>query len=65
MSSMGALQREVNPIGECVEQCQIDIRESLQYYHPKPDDEDNFFFIITYYCFFRTILICNDILCIS
>jgi hypothetical protein len=40
MSSMGALQREVNLIGECVEQCQIDIRECLQYHHPKPDDED-------------------------
>jgi hypothetical protein len=24
----------------CVEQCQIDIRECLQYHHPKPDDED-------------------------
>jgi hypothetical protein len=40
MSSMGALQREVNLIGEHVEQCQIDIRECLQYHHPKPDDED-------------------------
>jgi hypothetical protein len=40
MSSMGALQREVNLIGERVEQCQIDIREYLQYYHPKPYDED-------------------------
>jgi len=40
MSSMGALQREVNLIGERVEQCQIDIRECLQYHHPKLDDED-------------------------
>jgi hypothetical protein len=40
MSSMGALQREVNLIGERVEQCQIDIRECLQYHHPKPNDED-------------------------
>jgi hypothetical protein len=40
MSSMGALQREVNLIGERVEQCQIDIRECLQYHHPKPDEED-------------------------
>jgi hypothetical protein len=35
MSSMGALQREVNLIEERVEQCQIDIRECLQYHHPK------------------------------
>jgi hypothetical protein len=40
MSSMGALQREVNLIGERVEQCQIDIRECLQHHHPKLDDED-------------------------
>jgi hypothetical protein len=40
MSSMGALQGEANLIGERVEQCQIDIRECLQYYHPKPNDED-------------------------
>jgi hypothetical protein len=40
MSSMGALQREVNLIGEHVEQCQIDIRECLQYHHPKPDEDD-------------------------
>jgi hypothetical protein len=40
MSSMGALQHEVNLIGERVEQCQIDIRECLQYHHPKPDVED-------------------------
>jgi hypothetical protein len=39
MSSMGSLQREVNPIGERVEQCQIDIRECLKYHHPKPDEE--------------------------
>jgi hypothetical protein len=40
MSSMGALQREVTLIGERVEQCQIDIRECLQYHHPSADDED-------------------------
>jgi hypothetical protein len=40
MSSMEALQREVNLIGERVEQFQINIRECLQYHHPKPDDED-------------------------
>jgi hypothetical protein len=40
MSSMGALQQEVNLIGKRVEQCQIDIRECLRYHHPKPDDED-------------------------
>jgi hypothetical protein len=40
MSSLGALQREVNLIGQHVEQFQIDIRECLQYHHPKPDDED-------------------------
>jgi len=34
MSSIGALQLEVNLIGERVEQCQIDIRECLQYHHP-------------------------------
>jgi hypothetical protein len=39
LSSIGALQRKVNLIGERVEQYQIDIRECLQY-HPKPDDED-------------------------
>jgi hypothetical protein len=38
--SMGALQCEVNLIGERVEQCQIDIRECLLYHHPMPDDED-------------------------
>jgi hypothetical protein len=41
MSSMGALQQEVNLIGERVEQSQIDIRECLKYYHPKPDDDDD------------------------
>jgi hypothetical protein len=51
MSSMGALQREVDLIGECVQQCQIDIRECLQYHHPKPDDEDSIFFF-TYYCLY-------------
>jgi hypothetical protein len=39
MSSMGALQREVNLIGERVEQSQIDIQEFLKYHHPKPDDD--------------------------
>jgi hypothetical protein len=46
MSSMRALQHEVNLIGERVEQCQIDIRECLQYHHPKPDDEDYFFLLL-------------------
>jgi hypothetical protein len=46
MSSMGALLREVNLIGERVEQCQIDIRECLQYHHPKPDDGDWFFYLL-------------------
>jgi hypothetical protein len=40
MSSMGALQLDVSLIGECVEQCQIDIRECLQYHHPTSDDEN-------------------------
>lgn len=44
MSSMGAFWREVNLIGEHVEQCQIDIRECLQYHHPKPNNEDCLFF---------------------
>jgi hypothetical protein len=46
MSSMGALQREVNLIGEHVEQCQIDIKECLQYHHPKPNDDDWFFIVL-------------------
>jgi hypothetical protein len=41
MSSMGVLQREVNLIGERVEQSQIDIRECLKYHHPKPDDDED------------------------
>jgi hypothetical protein len=41
MSSMRALQREVNLIGEHVEKIQIDIRECLKYHHPKPDDDDD------------------------
>jgi len=41
MSFMGALQWEVHLIGERVEQCQIDIRECLQYHHPKPDDDED------------------------
>jgi len=40
MTSMSALQREVNLIGERVEQSQIDIRECLKYHHPKPHDDD-------------------------
>jgi len=46
MSSMGALQREVNLIGESVEQCQIDIRECLQYHHPNLMMMTDFFFCI-------------------
>jgi len=46
MSSMGALQWEVNLIGERVEQCQIDISECLQYHHSKPDDKVYFFFFL-------------------
>jgi hypothetical protein len=49
MSSMGALQHEVNLIGEHVEQYQIDIREYLQYHHPKPNDEDRLFLLIIVY----------------
>jgi hypothetical protein len=41
MTSMSALQWEVNLIGECVEQSQIDIRECLKYHHPKPHDDDD------------------------
>jgi hypothetical protein len=41
MSSMSALQREVNLIGEHVEQSQIDIRECLMYHHPKPNEDDD------------------------
>jgi hypothetical protein len=41
MSSMGALQWEVNLIGERVEQSQIDIRECLKYHHPKLNDDDD------------------------
>jgi hypothetical protein len=41
MASMSALQREVNLIGEHVEQSQIDIRECLKYHHPKPNDDDD------------------------
>jgi hypothetical protein len=40
MTSMSALQREVNLIGERVEQTQIDIRECLKYHNPKPLDDD-------------------------
>jgi len=48
MSSMRALQGEVNLTGERVEQCQINIRECLQYYHPKPDDENWHFFLLCF-----------------
>jgi hypothetical protein len=41
MSSMGALQREVNLIGERVEQSQIDIQECLKYHHPKANVDDD------------------------
>jgi hypothetical protein len=41
MSSMGALQQEVNLIGERVEQSQIDIWECLKYHHPKLNDDDD------------------------
>jgi hypothetical protein len=41
MTSMSALQREVNLIGERVEQSQIDIRECLEYHHPKQHDDDD------------------------
>jgi len=48
MTSMSALQREVNLIGERVEQSQIDIRECLKYQHPKLHDDDDwiFFFML-------------------
>jgi len=57
MSSMGALQREVTLIGECVEQCQIDIHECLQYRHPMADDEDRFFY---YFCSCCCLLVCKQ-----
>jgi len=41
MSSMSALQREVNLIGERVERSQIDIKECLKYHHPKPNEDDD------------------------
>jgi hypothetical protein len=41
MTSMSALQQEVNLIGERVEQSQIDIMECLKYHHPKPHDDDD------------------------
>jgi len=56
ISSMGALQREVNLIGECVEKCQIDIQECLQYHHPKLDDDEDREFIIFYCCFENNLL---------
>jgi hypothetical protein len=41
MTSMSALQREVNLIRKCVEQSQIDIKECLKYHHPKLNDDDD------------------------
>jgi hypothetical protein len=41
MTFMSALQREVNLIGERIEQSQIDIRERLKYHHPKLNDDDD------------------------
>jgi hypothetical protein len=41
MTTMSALQWEVNLIGERVEQNQIDIRECLKYHHPKLNDDDD------------------------
>jgi len=41
MTSMSTLQREVNLIGERVEQSQIDIIECLKYHHPKLNDDDD------------------------
>jgi hypothetical protein len=41
MTSMTALQRLVNLIGEHVEQSQIDIKECLKYHHPKQHDDDD------------------------
>jgi hypothetical protein len=41
MTSMSALQREVNLIGEHVKQSQIDIKKCLKYHHPKLNDDDD------------------------
>jgi hypothetical protein len=41
MTSMSALQREVNLKEERVENSQIDIRECIKYHHPKPNDDDD------------------------
>jgi hypothetical protein len=41
MTSMSALQLEVNLIGERVERSQIDIRECLKYHHPNLNDDDD------------------------
>jgi hypothetical protein len=38
---MSAFQREVNLIGERVEQSQTDIKECLKYHHPKLNDDDD------------------------
>jgi hypothetical protein len=40
MEALGSFQREVNTIGERVEQCQIDIKEFLKYHQPQNDDDD-------------------------
>jgi hypothetical protein len=41
MTSMSALQWEVNLIRERVKQSQIDIRECLKYHHPKMNDDND------------------------
>jgi hypothetical protein len=39
---MSSMQREIHSINLCVEQCQLDIQECLQYHHPSSsDDEDH------------------------
>lgn len=54
---MGALQREVNLIGERVEQSQIDIQECLKYHHPKLNDDDDWEFLLLFlYVFIIVIL---------
>jgi hypothetical protein len=45
MTSMSALQREVNLIEERIEQNQIDIKQWLKYHHPKLNDDDDWVFI--------------------
>jgi len=41
LASLSSLQREVNTIGERVEQCQIDIKECLKYHYPHDDDDND------------------------